>query len=1040
MTDLGKIEDAGQVVKGGGIDRHWKQISIEQSFLSHFKETPNNHHWLFDSEACLTHFNLRSIEFGNWMSQQDRANFLYATALSLHHLAVLFKIKDSDIGLGGRLSLALGARGHGRASGHYEPSPFSVINLTKTQGMSGVLAHEYAHALDNLISYVSSKQKQQFASGGRTTRKDYNGEIAKKGNFFQQQFEDFFNRLYFDSKGNPTPFHNHLKETSEYWNRRSEVFARSFEVYIHMFLSAKKIKNTFLVSQSYQSPLYPTKTLIRSVMPIIDAIVFNGLDAIYNEKESLSGINTDVGYKGFRKTIKENASLEDTLKAMKRIVLRDYKQVAQLAHELEGNSVGQTCNNIWNYLRANTRYKLDREGLEELRTPSRGLVDGYKGLQNDHYGIDCDDYTILISALLLNLNIAHEYRIVAYHKKGKFQHIYPVAFDDLKTPFVIDAVPEIPHFNYEQQPIIDLKTVPMELHELSGVEDTFYQDTPITAQEIREDIASELNSPYQLEGIENEYEDAILEDHFLSGFKEVYDQDKADIILHGSSDAIKLLERGILAEVNKARKTLKEEQQRPTILSELINVSKELHFVERLMRHWEDHSEREEVLLSAIANNSSYSNFYKAIKQSLEDLQQEGLEGIDTDTFDTPLYLSNVTTPDLLADVLEDEEEEDFELQGFEDTTETDEDFGQDEDQQEDEDPFWEEEDELFEEDTPALHGFFRKVFRKIRRGVKKAVKAVVRFNPATLAMRGAIILILKTNMFKFSEKLIYGYLTQKQARAKRLNLHEWRKLVDRKNKAERFFKKIGGRASKFRKAVVRGRARKKTGIRLSGMGAVATAPTAAASGFIVFMKKILRSINPARLFKKVARKIRQKKQTNRRLAVRNTRKPAPSTRAAVRSPRNTTTAYNNSPIEPYKPTGFLDKVKDFFSIHKKKVIIAGVGSVLAIIAVIFYNKNEKKKKRSLAGIKAARTRARNRKRLLATAKIRRPAIKRKTASRPRAALRGVKKASPQLKGATRKTTNASRLKAMHRKAKELQKKHPKTKYSTLLKRAAATL
>ncbi|WP_103071855.1 LPD1 domain-containing protein [Aquimarina sediminis] len=1038
--ELGKIEDAGAIVRGGGIDRHWQGITPEKKFLAMFGKSPK-HAWLFDSTTALTHFNLRSIEFGNWMTQQDRANFLYGAALSLHHLAKVLKVKDSDIGLGGRLSLALGARGHSRASGHYEPTPFGVINLTKTQGLYGVLAHEYAHAFDNMISFVTQTKPQTYASGGRSTRRGYNETLAKKGSFFQQQFEDFFNRLYFNQQGEETEFGQRLKQFEDYWQRRNEVFARTFEVYIRMLLDQAKIKNTFLVSGSYNNPAYPSATALQKVAPIIRSMFRKGIPLLKTNKPSLSGITTPTGYKGFRKTLKEHANLDDTLKAMKRIALRDYKQVEGLALELKADNIHETSKNIWEYLRENTRYKLDTKGIEELRTPARSIIDGQKGVHDSDYGIDCDDYTILVSALLLNLGISHEYRVVAYQEAGKFQHIYPVALDTDGTPYVIDIVPEIPHFNYEEHPIIDLKTIPMELHELSGAIPEVLEENEfeISEEEILNDFAEEMEEGNTIAGIEDDYEDAILDHSFLSGFTEVMEESQADIVLHGTSDAITLLERGILAEVNKARQTLANEHRKPSVLSQLVDVGMELRIIDTVMQSWESEDLRDSALLAAIQSGSQYTNFYRAIKASLDQLQHQQLNGFDDEELDKPLYLARVpNNEDLLLDVLDDEDD----LEGL----------GEIDDEEYEDYDDYEEFDDDFDDSPTDLSGFFKKIFRKIGRVAKKVVKAVVRFNPATLVMRGAIILVLKINLFRFAEKLIYGYLTESQARQQGLDLNEWRKRVRKLRRAERFFTKIGGRASKFRKAIVRGKARNRTRLPLRGLGAAVTATsTTAASGFIVFMKKILRGLRPIKRFvKKVIRKIK-KKPARRTLPV--VRKPSRSVphnpRTAPRASRpvvqkytptqhqsTTSTMHRAVPIIPEPKQGFISKIKRLFIQHKKKWFLGIAITILAIVGVKYYKKSKKKQKRSLAGIKAARTRARNRKKI-AAAPVRRRTKKRK--SKPVLKRRKPRALPARTVSGTRrrKTSNTSRLKAMHRKAKELQKKHPKTKYSTLLKRAA---
>lgn len=960
---IGKIEDAGIVVRGGAIDRYWFREGLQLPVHRFFNETPK-HDWLFDSQLALEHFNLRSIEFGNWMSQEDRALFLYSAMLSLHHLAHILGIEDAQIGMKGKLSIALGARGRGRAMAHYEPNPFAVINITKTKGF-GSLAHEFAHAVDNIISYHTGNKNQTYVSGGRSTRKGFDETIAQQGNWFEQQFEQFFNVLYFTPQGKNTPFYNYLRGTEEYWQRRTEVFARTFEVFVHSKLQALGIKDAFLVKASYLGKVYPKGHLITQVSPIISKLMTRAFNLMKRSKP-LAGIATVNGYQGFRKTLKLQANVEDTLANMQRIAYRDAYQVRELAQQLQGNTVAETAENIWNYLRANTRYKLDQHGIEELRTPARSLVDGKAGITNPAMGIDCDDYTILISAILLNLGIKHEFRVTAYKEKGKFQHIYPVAYDTNSTPYILDVVPEIPHFNYEAKPIVDLKIIPMELHELSGVQPT------LTENELQHDLIEELNQPFELAGFDDENDGTILERAFLSGFGEVATEDEADIVLSSLGETLTLIENGLLSQLNKAKHVLLNEQKQPTVLSQTINVAKELALINNIMRVWDSDTARANAITTALNNSTAYTNFYKAMQLSLQELESDDLSGLE-DEFEAPMYLARM-----------DDDNIDEELQGL---------------------------------------GFFKKVFRKVGRGLKKVVKAVVRFNPATIVVRAAILLVLKINLFKIASRLIYGYLTESQARAKGLDLNEWRKLVRAKGSAERFYTKIGGKASKFKRAIVRGKAAKKTGLQLGA--AVTGGSTAAASGFIVFAKKLLSAINPAKLFKKVAEKIKAKRSTN--TNVNNTMEASNYTQPQTMQ----TTAV------PTQKQGFISKLKTFLQQHKKKILVGGLGIVVVVIAVVVYKKKKAKNKRSLAGIKSARTRARNRKRLLASN------TNQSTRKRKR---------TPQLKGSTTilkiptksvkrarvsKRSNGNRLKLMHQKAKQLQKKHPKTKYSTLLARAS---
>ncbi len=955
IGELGKYEDAGVLVQGGRIDKHWlNEIDIDTQQV-----TDENimvfQPFLLDTPTAQQHFNLRSIEYGNWMNQEDRGNFLYGAMLSLFHLSHLFGVPAKAVGLNKKLSIALGARGKGGAAAHYEATPHAVINITKTKGF-GAFAHEYGHAIDNIISYYTRTQ-QKFASGGRSTRKRLDADVLENGNYFEQQFELLLNTLFWEEDGSKTSFHQNIEILPEYWNRRNEVFARTFEAYITYLMNEKGWTNHFLSDSNYSTEYYPSTELLEKVEPLIQDIIRNAFQ-LFDDNINLSGLTS-------RTTIKRNASLSDTLTHMKHIVLRDYTSVSDLAFSLKGNTVAQTSENIWNWMRLNTKYKLDTKGIEELRTPLRSLKD-------KDSGIDCDDYTILISSILLNLNIPHQFRIAAYKNKGNFQHIYPVAFDDLGNEYVIDVVPEIPHFNFEAQPIKDLKTLTiMELQELSGLD-----------QEAKNELLEQINEPFSLSGIEeDEQDDSLLDYSFLQGLKEVHTAEEADIVLDGAADIANIIERGILAEINKAKTTLANESNQPTVLSQTINVAAELSRMKDLMNAFEDEAEREDLLNDYIRSNSSYKNFYKAILLSLNELDADVLNGLDDED---PIYLAKADTIDLSK---------------------------------------------VFDESVDGLGRFrLKNFFKKIGKGIKKVVKAVVKYNPATMAIRGATLLILKTNMFKIASRLIYGYLTKEQAQEKNLDLNEWQKLVNARKKAEKFYTKLGGKSSKFKKAVVKGRAAKKTGLQL---GAVATGTAVAGSGFIAFMKKILSAINPMKLFKKKNKNKEAKGKTT------NTTDTSTNTDADFNEtdfdPNNDTPSMRtaNTNEDGTSPnTTFMQKAKNFFTVHKKKIMIVGVGGVVALVSLFAWNKYKQKQKRSIAGLKGARTRKRNAKKSLGGTRRKRPALRGSTTI-IKVPTKSIKKARAS------RRSNGDRLSLMHKKAKQLQKKHPNTKYSNLMKKAA---
>ena len=104
---------------------------------------------LFTGQDFLDVFDFKGGEFGNWMTEKDRQASLNFGYEALYDLAKALEIDFNDVALNNSLSIAFGARGSGSAMAHYEPLR-EVINLTKMKG-AGSLAHEWGHALDDII-------------------------------------------------------------------------------------------------------------------------------------------------------------------------------------------------------------------------------------------------------------------------------------------------------------------------------------------------------------------------------------------------------------------------------------------------------------------------------------------------------------------------------------------------------------------------------------------------------------------------------------------------------------------------------------------------------------------------------------------------------------------------------------------------------------------------------------------------------------------------------------------------------------------------
>jgi hypothetical protein len=164
---------------------------------------------------------------------------------------------------------------------------------------------------------------------------------------------------------------------------------------------------------------------------------------------------------------------------------------------------------------------------------------------------------------------------------------------------------------------------------------------------------------------------------------------------------------------------------------------------------------------------------------------------------------------------------------------------------------------------------FFKKVkeaAKKAGQGIKKIAKVLVRFNPATIAVRGGVLLAMKTNFLKIAEKIKWGYLTEDEARTNGFDVNEWKNAKEQLQKIENMFVKVlQGKPEALKKSIISGRAGGLNGItEFDGdLGVVvATATGASVATAMPFIKKILMlvkkinfkkliaKVNPAKLMK----------------------------------------------------------------------------------------------------------------------------------------------------------------------------------------------
>ncbi|MEO1417546.1 MAG: LPD1 domain-containing protein [Bacteroidota bacterium] len=303
----GKIQDVGQPASGGRTEKFWRHARSIIPYFLLFRKGPEKIPTSFSfwsPEGGMKHFNLKGWEFGNWLSQEDRLNYVCATNIALYDLAKVLGVSAKRIGLGGYLTMSIGARGKSKARAHFEPSNW-VINLTRyyphkkfkdspfgdytslskeklfaVTGGVGSLGHEYIHFLDYWFGGFVDKSPIDFSlSGGRSIDSVIDLSLLKKNTLRGQTAKILKAIIYKDERMTTfTPYYRNLYQRvhtddrrikiPSYWIRKNELLARAGEQAISIILKEKGIRNDFLVKNKYEDAVYMPPALAKKVTPL----------------------------------------------------------------------------------------------------------------------------------------------------------------------------------------------------------------------------------------------------------------------------------------------------------------------------------------------------------------------------------------------------------------------------------------------------------------------------------------------------------------------------------------------------------------------------------------------------------------------------------------------------------------------------------------------------------------------------------------------------------------------------------------------------
>lgn len=297
--DLGKIVDQGKTAPHGNSDTYWRNEGMELVFKADDPKVrtgakiPDTYHYA-DHRFIEKYYKLKGIEFGNWLSQQDRFNYVNGLGLALFDLHKAIGFKPEQIGINEKISVAFGARGRGKARAHFEwgtfainltrysrpnkvkarPINFKRVDLILKDGGVGSFAHEYGHALDFFGGMYVDKGDSFSLSGDSNTNPKPDMSLLKQTTL-RGLMEKLLFKINWKSQNQRSNYYTRLSNavSTDYYFERCEIFARAFEVYVHYKLNKNKYYNAFLNKTKYRQGLYLTFAEMKAIEKDFDALI-----------------------------------------------------------------------------------------------------------------------------------------------------------------------------------------------------------------------------------------------------------------------------------------------------------------------------------------------------------------------------------------------------------------------------------------------------------------------------------------------------------------------------------------------------------------------------------------------------------------------------------------------------------------------------------------------------------------------------------------------------------------------------------------------
>ncbi|MFC0181438.1 Transglutaminase-like domain-containing protein [Pseudarcicella hirudinis] len=123
----------------------------------------------------------------------------------------------------------------------------------------------------------------------------------------------------------------------------------------------------------------------------------------------------------------------DKLRTFSRIcgvIPKAASQAEKLSEQFKGKPLRTTLFSVYKFCRENINYREDAQGIEQIRLPSQTWYDRKRG-------VDCEDFAIFCSAILINLKIPHRVCMVDYG--NGWQHVL-ILIPSKNCNYILDPV------------------------------------------------------------------------------------------------------------------------------------------------------------------------------------------------------------------------------------------------------------------------------------------------------------------------------------------------------------------------------------------------------------------------------------------------------------------------------------------------------------------------------------------------------------------------------------------------------------------------